>query len=40
MKKKSKTPRQILKEVRQPKYRQRVEKDKKKERKNNPPRDE
>ena len=37
VKKKSKKTSQVLKEVRQPKYHQRIEKDKKKEIKNNPP---
>ncbi len=36
MKKKHNNPSQILKEVRDPKYRQRVEKNKKKEEKKNP----
>ena len=37
MKKKRKLPRQILKEVRDSKYRQRVEKNRKKEHKKDPP---
>lgn len=38
--KKRKSPSQVLKEVRQKKYRQRVEQDRKKEQKKNPPWDE
>ena len=37
MRKKRKNPRRVLQEVREPKYRQRVEKDRKKEQKKDPP---